>query len=87
MLLVVLEEDLTLGKFARKVIREDIDIDLELLRYRIFQVLVQLSVAVKETELVGASWLRPSFRFLSRSSLGRISASLRSGCHGLCNRR
>ena len=51
----MLEEDLTLGKFARKVIREDIDIDLELLRYRIFQVLVQLSVAVKETELVGAS--------------------------------
>ena len=68
----MLEEDLPFGKLARKVVWENFNIDLKLLRYSIFQVFIQLSIAVKESELVWTLGLWLGFIFLRRSCLRRI---------------
>ena len=76
MFLVVLEEDLSLGKFTRQVVRENFDIDLKLLSYSIFQVFIQLSIAVKESKLVWTCRLWLGFIFLHWRNLSRVSTNL-----------
>ena len=64
MLLVVLKEDLALGEFTRQVVREHIDVHLELLGHSVLEILVQLAVGVQESNLIGAGVCSGSRRFI-----------------------
>lgn len=52
-----------LRQLTRKIVRQHVDLNLEVLCDRILDVLVQLSVFVKELELVRAEWLLNRSRF------------------------
>lgn len=51
----MLEQDLALSQLSWQVIWENFNVDLELLRHSVLQVLVQLAIPIQKSELVWSS--------------------------------